>query len=167
MLVAHHSKCCCRTTAVILSIQDIALKLQKSLYVEERESVEWLGGTWKTGVLNFFRWIERDNFWVSFGHFCIIKKEVINHGNEQNLSNSNPHLAILLENHTTGRSFSWVKSYREQTQTLFHLPLTVRLKHPNLSPDNESAPHCNTTALGWYISITFDIIYNQYKTSSC
>lgn len=53
-----------------------------------------------------------------------------------------------------------MKSYR---QTFFCLPLTVRLKHPSLSPDSESAPHCNTTALGWYISITLDIIYNQHK----
>lgn len=40
---------------------------------------------------------------------------------------------------------------------LYWLPLSVRLKHPNLSPDRESAPHCRTIALGWYISITFVI----------
>lgn len=34
----------------------------------------------------------------------------------------------------------------------------VRLKHPSLSPDRESAPHWRTTALGWYISITLAII---------
>lgn len=39
------------------------------------------------------------------------------------------------------------------------LPLSVRLKHPSLSPDRESAPHCRTIALGWYISITLVITY--------
>ena len=34
----------------------------------------------------------------------------------------------------------------------------VRLKHPSLSPDRESAPHWRTTALGWYISMTLAII---------
>lgn len=40
------------------------------------------------------------------------------------------------------------------------LPLSVRLKHPSLSPDRESAPHCRTIALGWYISITLVITYS-------
>lgn len=39
------------------------------------------------------------------------------------------------------------------------IPLSVRLKHPSLSPDRESAPHCRTIALGWYISITLVITY--------
>lgn len=39
------------------------------------------------------------------------------------------------------------------------IPLSVRLKHPSLSPDRESAPHCKTIALGWYISITLVITY--------
>ena len=42
-------------------------------------------------------------------------------------------------------------------QPKLDLPLSVRLKQPNLSPERESAPHCKTTALGWYISITFVI----------
>lgn len=41
------------------------------------------------------------------------------------------------------------------------LPLMVRLKQPSLSPDRESAPHCRTTALGWYISITLAMIYTK------
>lgn len=40
------------------------------------------------------------------------------------------------------------------------IPLSVRLKHPSLSPDRESAPHCKTIALGWYISITLVITYH-------
>lgn len=41
------------------------------------------------------------------------------------------------------------------------LPLMVRLKHPSLSPDRESDPHCKTTALGWNVSITLDITYTR------
>lgn len=37
----------------------------------------------------------------------------------------------------------------------------VRLKHPSLSPDRESAPHWRTTALGWYISMTLAMIYTR------
>ena len=33
--------------------------------------------------------------------------------------------------------------------TQFACPSIVKLKHPNLSPERESAPHCNTTAEGW------------------
>lgn len=39
----------------------------------------------------------------------------------------------------------------------------VRLKQPNRSPDRESAPHWSTTALGWYISITLDMIYRTIR----
>lgn len=46
------------------------------------------------------------------------------------------------------------------------VPLIVRLKHPSLSPESESAPHCSTTALGWYISITLAMIYRQTHTQS-
>ena len=37
-------------------------------------------------------------------------------------------------------------------------PLIDKLKHPSLSPDSESAPHCKTTASGWYTSMTFWIL---------
>lgn len=46
------------------------------------------------------------------------------------------------------------------------LPLSVRLKHPSLSPDRESAPHCRTIALGWYISITLVITYSVIHSTS-
>lgn len=49
---------------------------------------------------------------------------------------------------------------------LVNLPLMVRLKQPSLSPDKESAPHCRTTALGWYISITLAMIYTNNNTHS-
>lgn len=38
------------------------------------------------------------------------------------------------------------------------IPLTVKLKHPILSPASVSAPHCKTIALGWNVSITFVIM---------
>lgn len=41
------------------------------------------------------------------------------------------------------------------------LPRMVRLKQPRRSPDSESAPHWRTTALGWYISITFAITWRS------
>lgn len=48
------------------------------------------------------------------------------------------------------------------TSTHLAWPLTVRWKQQSLPPNSESAPHCDTTALGWYISITFRIrgLYN-------
>ena len=36
-------------------------------------------------------------------------------------------------------------------------PLRERLKHPSLSPESESAPHCRTTALGRYTLRTCSI----------
>ena len=44
------------------------------------------------------------------------------------------------------------------------LPRIDRLKQPRRSPESESAPHCSTTALGWYISITLAITYTQHTS---
>ena len=48
-------------------------------------------------------------------------------------------------------------------------PFEDKLKHPNLSPDRLSAPHCNTIAPGRYHCITYDIIGSNieaYDSSS-
>jgi hypothetical protein len=43
----------------------------------------------------------------------------------------------------------------------------VRLKHPSLSPERESAPHWRTIALGWYSSMTRDITGTNKPKKCC
>ena len=46
-------------------------------------------------------------------------------------------------------------------QTSTSQPLRERLKHPSLSPDSESAPHCRTTAFGRYTLRTCSITLGE------
>lgn len=87
-------------------IPGLCFRATESLHIEERESLEWPGTTWKTKLLKFVRWTERKRqllgfFWPS----CVAKKEVINHGNEQNLCDSSPHHASVLKKSMKGRGF--------------------------------------------------------------
>ena len=49
----------------------------------------------------------------------------------------------------------------EDRQTSTSQPLRERLKHPSLSPDSESAPHCRTTAFGRYTLRTCSITLGE------
>ena len=48
----------------------------------------------------------------------------------------------------------WIYMYYNHQVTA--VPFRDKLKHPSLSPARESAPHCSTTALGQYSSMTLD-----------